>query len=210
MNWCEACEKMLEGHRVRLPHWNHWVSIGFHLPFLDIRTLTDGYRKFAPEKEQMMSDKWEIADHDKPSSELSVMGVKVDEDIPSDAAYLVSGSQSVKIAGLAEPADQEGSELRFRVDIVRLLQQSREVLDDLRERVHGVDDFNNIASVTAGSLTVLTKDIVAVRQGRKALAEFTQLYCIQEPADPGECEGDSAPDLPWETFTDEEREGDNS
>jgi len=73
--------------------------------------------------------------------------------------------------------------MKPRVDIVRTLQDSCETLDDLRAKVHGENDFNNRAAVTAESLRELVKDIALVRRGQMSLKTFGHLYCISAEDD---------------------------
>ncbi len=63
MTWDEACSMMLKGKRVRLPHWNSWITLGFgEKTYLNITTITEGYREFAPEARDMISKLWELAE----------------------------------------------------------------------------------------------------------------------------------------------------
>lgn len=64
MTWDEACKAMVEGKRVRLPHWNTWLSIGFHRGngFMDMTTLADGYRQFSPELAHVLSKAWQVVE----------------------------------------------------------------------------------------------------------------------------------------------------
>lgn len=60
MTWEKACRLMVQGKRVRLPHWNRWVSIGFgDLAYLNTTTLVDGCRAFSPELGHLINTNWE-------------------------------------------------------------------------------------------------------------------------------------------------------
>jgi|GEM_PF-1080134 len=67
------------------------------------------------------------------------------------------------------------AEKNGREDLLKALWYLLETLDDLRAKVHGENDFNNRAAVTAESLRELIKDIALVRRGHMSLKTFGHL-----------------------------------
>jgi hypothetical protein len=65
MTWADACDAMVSGKRVRLPHWHRRISIGFgEIPYLNATTLCDGCQSFAPGLKHMISKDWEIVEEE--------------------------------------------------------------------------------------------------------------------------------------------------